>query len=72
MLYDILEDFPGSQDGTRTEQFKAGTQRDLSVWLGPLAVSAGWARLASAPIAVENKAVITDGHQTGTLRLRRK
>lgn len=58
MLYDILEDFPGSQDGTRTETFKAGTQRELSAWLAPLAVSAGWAR----PVGqIDNKAIITDG-----------
>jgi len=68
MKYDILEDFPGSQDGTVTEQFKAGTQRELSAWLAPLAVSAGWARPVSQ---VENKAVVTDGHQTGTLKAKR-
>jgi len=70
MLYEIIQDFPGSQDGTRTEQFKAGTQRELSNWLAPLAVSAGWARLVGA--AVENKAVVTNGSQTGTLKLKRK
>ena len=69
MLYDILEDFPGSQDGSITELFKAGTQRNLSEWLAPLAVSAGWAR----PVAVvENKAIVTEGKQTGTLKLKRK
>ena len=68
MKYDILQDFPGSQDGTVTEQFKAGTQRELSNWLAPLAVSAGWAR----PVGqVENKAIVTDGHQTGTLKVKR-
>lgn len=62
MFYDILHDFPGSQDGTYTEQFKAGTQRELSAWLAPLAVSAGWARLAGAKI--ENKASTADGART--------
>jgi len=58
MKYDILQDFPGSQDGTFTEQFKAGTQRELSAWLAPLAVSAGWA----SPVGeIDNKAIITDG-----------
>ena len=65
-MHDILHDFPGSQDGTRTEQFKAGTKRELSAYLAPLAVSAGWARLTApeaeadtAPSAPENKATIT-------------
>ena len=71
MLHDILEDFPGSQDGSHTETFLAGTQRELSAWLAPLAVSAGWARPAGAP-AIENKAIVEDGRQTGTLKLKRK
>jgi len=69
MLYDILRDFPGSQDGRFTEQFKAGTQRDLSDYLAAAVVPAGWAR----PVGqIENKAVVSDGGQTGALKLRRK
>lgn len=44
MLHEILHDFPGSQDGSVTEQFSAGTVRDLSAYLAPIAVAAGWAR----------------------------
>lgn len=68
MLYEILKDFPGSQDGTHTEQFVAGTKRELSDWLAPLAVSAGWARLATSTAEIENKAIVTDGKQTGHLK----
>jgi len=69
MLHDILQDFPGSQDGTRTEQFKAGTQRELSAWLAQSAVSAGWAR----PVRqVENKAIVTDGSHPAVLKPKRK
>lgn len=45
MIYDILKDFPGSQDGRFSEQFTAGTQRDLSDYLAAIAVPNGWARL---------------------------
>lgn len=71
MMYEILQDFPGSQDGTRTEQFEAGTRRELSDWLGPIAQSAGWARPVSDTVQIENKAVVTDGAQTGALKVRR-
>jgi len=67
MLYDILIDFPGSQDGSVTEQFVAGTQRELSDYLAPLAVSAGWARLveptpqATEPVATPDvEPAVTD------------
>lgn len=73
MMHEIIQDFPGSQDGTRTELFKAGTQRDLSAWLAPLAVSAGWAKpVSEKKTEIENKAVVTDGAQTGTLKVKRK
>lgn len=78
MLHDILKDFAGSQDGTKTEQFKAGTQRELSPWLAA-AINPAWARPVSEkhvkvekPVEVENKAVVTHGHQTGTLKIKRK
>ncbi len=68
MLHDILEDFPGSQDGTKTESFKAGTQRELSPWLAA-SIDPSWARpVGEKPVHVENKAVVTDGHQTGKLK----
>lgn len=33
MLYRILKDFPGSQDGRFTEQFRQGTVVELSAYL---------------------------------------
>lgn len=71
MLHDILEDFPGSQDGRHTEQFKAGTQVDLSDSLAAAVVSAGWARPSGASAQIENKAITTDGRQTGALATKR-
>jgi len=59
MLYDILIDFPGSQDGSVTEQFTAGTRRELSDYLAPLAVSAGWARPIKQAPTVEPVASVT-------------
>jgi hypothetical protein len=66
MLHDILIDFPGSQDGRFTEQFKAGTQADLSAYLAAIVVPAGWARLVqeeapgeaddTAPVARQKRA----------------
>lgn len=79
MLHDILKDFKGSQDGRYTEQFKAGTQAELSDYLAAIAVKERWARpvkpaktekqpeAAKAP-DVQNKAVATSGEQTGFFR----
>jgi hypothetical protein len=72
MKYDILKDFPGSQDGRFTEQFEAGTQRELSEYLAEIVVPAGFARPVADKPVIENKAVVTEGRQTGTLKLRRK
>lgn len=58
MLHDILQDFPGSQDGRFTENFKAGTRVELSAYLAAIVVPAGWARPV---VTIENKAIITDG-----------
>lgn len=60
MLYDILKDFPGSQDGRTTEQFTAGTQRELSDYLAAIVVPAGWARPVKT-VEIENKAIVSDG-----------
>lgn len=60
MLYDIIKDFYGSQDGRFTEQFEAGTQRELSDYLAGIVVPDGWARKIGK-IEIENKAVISDG-----------
>lgn len=49
MLHDILKDFPGSQDGLFSEQFTAGTRRELSEYLAAIAVPNGWARPVDAP-----------------------
>ena len=59
MLYEIFKDFPGSQDGSRTEQFKAGTQVELSDYLAAC-IPADWARPVKT-VEIENKAIITDG-----------
>lgn len=53
-LYDILKDFPGSQDGTTTEQFKAGTQAELSDYLAEIVVREGWARLSGASTRLDS------------------
>ena len=68
MKYEILKDFCGSQDGRFSEQFKAGTQADLSDYLVSC-IPKEWARPVGA---VENKAVVTDGSQTGILTMKRK
>lgn len=65
MLYEILRDFPGSQDGRTTEQFRAGTQVELTDYLVSC-IPKGWARPVGSEI--ENKAVVTDGSQTGTMK----
>lgn len=54
MIYEIIKDFRGSQDGRFAEEFKAGTQAEISDYLAPHV--ARWVR----PV-IENKAVITDG-----------
>lgn len=69
MLYDILKDFPGSQDGTVTEQFKAGTRVELSDYLAGIVVPEGWARpVAQASAKIENKAVVSDGSHSAMKR----
>lgn len=66
MLYDILKDFKGSQDGRFSEDFKAGTQRELSDYLVSC-IPADWARRSPAPkvsspeAALSNKAITSDG-----------
>lgn len=71
MKYDILKDFPGSQDGRFTEHFMAGTQAELSDYLAEIVVREGWARPAGVggasvpPIEIDNKAIVTDGMRRG-------
>lgn len=60
MLHDILQDFQGSQDGRFTEQFKAGTQAELSDYLAEIVVHEGWAKPVKT-VDIDNKAIITDG-----------
>lgn len=60
MLHDILKDFPGSQDGTRTEQFKAGTQAELSDYLSEIVVPEGWAKPVKS-VEIKNKAIVSTG-----------
>lgn len=59
MKCEILETFKGSQDGRFTEEFLAGTTRDVSAYLLPLAPK-GALRVVGEPV-VENKATITTG-----------
>jgi len=61
MLYDIVKDFKGSQDGRFTQDFKAGTQAELSDYLAAIVVREGWARLSGKPVEIENKAIVSDG-----------
>lgn len=69
MIYDIVKDFKGSQDGRFTEQFTAGTKADLSDYLAAIVVTEGWARPAMppaqpiTPIEIDNKAIVTDGEK---------
>ena len=60
MLYDIIKDFKGSQDGRITEQFKAGTQAELSDYL-VACVNPEWVRPVGKPTEIENKAIVSDG-----------
>ena len=69
MLYDILKDFKGSQDGRYCESFEAGTQAELSDYLAEMVVPLGQARpvnvkkieVESSPEPeIDNKAVITN------------
>jgi len=60
MLHDILKDFPGSQDGTKTEQFKAGTQVELSDYLAGIVVPEGWSKPVVS-VKIQNKAIVTSG-----------
>lgn len=60
MLYEILKDFPGSQDGRHTEQFVAGTQRELSDYLVSC-IDPAWVREVKPKVEIENKAVVSDG-----------
>lgn len=58
MKYKILKDFPGSQDGTKSEWFMAGTEAELSDYLVSC-VDPAWIK----PVEIENKAIITDGRR---------
>ena len=73
MRYDILKDFKGSQTGSTTEDFKAGTQADLSDYLASC-VDPSWIRpagaVAPAPtVEIDNKAITTDGKKPRTKKV---
>lgn len=72
MLYDILVDFPGSQDGRFTEQFKAGTQAELSEYLAAIVVPAGWARLAQTAEVASDAAPAAEAAKTDVPAERQK
>lgn len=66
----ILKTFKGSQDGSRTEEFLAGTERELSAylvaavdpaWIEPVEAVAARASPAPAAVTPDNKAIATDG-----------
>lgn len=67
MLYEILKDFDGSQDGRFTKSFKAGTQEVLSDYLAAIAVPAGLAKLAhqNNEIPAQEIAAATDKAKPG-------
>ena len=67
MKYEILRDFPGSQDGRTTEQFKAGTQAYMSDYLVSC-IPKEWVRPVGDTVEIENKAVVSDGSQIGTMK----
>ncbi len=56
--YRILKSFRGSQDGTRTESFEAGEDRELSDYLVSC-VDPSW--ISRRGPEIENKAVTSDG-----------
>lgn len=66
MKHEILKDFLGSQDGTMTELFTAGTVAELSDYLAHGVVAAGWAQ------PFENKAIVTDGSNNKKLQIKAK
>lgn len=75
MLHDIVKDFPGSQDGITTQQFRAGTQAELSDYLAAMVVPAGWARpiQTTQTVEIDNKAVTTTGaRRVRLVRLQQK
>lgn len=63
MKYRILKDFKGSQDGTITEAFEAGTVAELSDYLAA-AVDPAWIAPVKT-VEIDNKAIITDTPKRG-------
>lgn len=63
MKYRILKDFKGSQDGTVTEAFTAGTVAELSEYLAA-AVDPAWVAPFKT-VEIDNKAIITDSPKRG-------
>ena len=67
MKYKILKEFKGSQDGTTSELFEAGTTRELSDWLvasvdpSCIELAPDDEAAAAEAAAVDNKAITTDG-----------
>jgi len=62
MIHEILKDFLGSQDGSRTEKFTAGTHVEVSDYLVSC-IPADWVRQTreEKTVEIENKAVVSDG-----------
>lgn len=63
MKYRILKDFKGSQDGTLTESFVAGTDAELSDYL-VACVDPSWIAPFKT-VEINNKAIITDSPKRG-------
>jgi len=72
MLYDILVDFPGSQDGSKTERFIAGTKRELSDYLAAIVVPVGWARPVEIIEPVPQESTDEDAHEIEAQTPRRR
>lgn len=66
-LCNIFRDFRGSQDGSTTQEFQAGTQADLSEYLLSC-IPKEWA--APAQVEISNKAVIVEP-KPSTLKVKR-
>ena len=67
MMYEILQDFKGSQDGISVEDFKAGEVVYLSEYLAGC-INPTWAKIANVRtgnnVEIENKAMITEGKKS--------
>jgi hypothetical protein len=62
----ILKSFNGSQSGTTSETFTAGTTVELSESLGKTAIHEGWAEAVRVEQKISNKAITTEPVKGGS------